>query len=255
MLYFASYVVLDPGDSAITGLHYKEIMGEVRYQELRSELGPGAFKAGMGAESVQQLLRDIDLDELSYVSSAGLRVFLRLAKQVGQFKIENASSVVYEVLDMTGFTDMFDVSKAFRRVSIDELDIIGRGAKGAVYRLDPETIVKVIYDTGNEALADISRERELARTAFIAGIPTAISYDVVRVDDHYGAVYELLNASTLAELVASGSWTAERAGKALAEIMAQMHETHVSSDVMPSSRDLQLEAAVAEMLKETETLK
>ena len=65
VLYFASYVVLDPGDSAITGLHYKEIMGEVRYQELRNELGPNAFKAGMGAESVQQLLRDIDLDEMS----------------------------------------------------------------------------------------------------------------------------------------------------------------------------------------------
>ena len=41
---------------AVTGLHYKEIMGEVRYQELRSELGPDTFKAGMGAESVQQLL-------------------------------------------------------------------------------------------------------------------------------------------------------------------------------------------------------
>ena len=65
VLYFASYVVLDPGDTAVTGLHYKEIMGEVRYQELRSELGPNAFKAGMGAESVQQLLRDIDLDALS----------------------------------------------------------------------------------------------------------------------------------------------------------------------------------------------
>ena len=65
ILYFASYVVLDPGNAAVTGLHYKEIMGEVRYQELRSELGPNAFKAGMGAESVQQLLREIDLDELS----------------------------------------------------------------------------------------------------------------------------------------------------------------------------------------------
>ena len=65
VLYFASYVVLDPGDTAITGLHYKEIMGEVRYQELCQELGPNAFKAGMGAESVQQLLRDLDLEELS----------------------------------------------------------------------------------------------------------------------------------------------------------------------------------------------
>jgi uncharacterized protein (TIGR02172 family) len=126
-------------------------------------------------------------------------------------------------------------------VSIDGCDEIGRGAKAAVYRLDPETIVKVVFDTSEETLSDIERERVLARTAFVAGIPTAISYDVVRVGDRYGAVYELLNANTLAELVASGAWSAERAGIAMADIMAQMHETHVSMDSMPSARDIQLE--------------
>ena len=182
----------------------------------------------------------LDLENLNYVSSVGLRVILRLAKQTGQLAIENASSMVYEVLEMTGFTDMFEVRKAFRRVSVKGCPVIGRGNKGAVYRLDPETIVKVVFDTGDEALADITRERELARTAFVAGIPTAISYDVVRVDDRYGAVYELLNASTLADLVASGTWPVERAGVALADIMAQMHETHMRTDVMPSARDIQL---------------
>jgi hypothetical protein len=76
---------------------------------------------------------------------------------------------------MTGFTDMFDVSKAYRRVSIDGCAVVGRGAKGAVYRLGPETIVKVIYDTDGDTLEDIKRERVLARTTFVAGIPTAIS--------------------------------------------------------------------------------
>jgi uncharacterized protein (TIGR02172 family) len=204
------------------------------------------------AEDVEQGIRDalaahveeglvLDLDDLTYVSSAGLRVFLRLARQVGQFSIENASSGVYEVLEMTGFTDMFEVSKAYRRVSIDGCDVVGRGAKGAVYRLDPETIVKVIYDTDGDTLEDIKRERVLARTAFVAGIPTAISYDVVRVGDRFGAVYELLNANTLADLVASGTWTAERAGTAMADIMAQMHETHVNVDSMPSARGIQLD--------------
>ena len=64
VLYFASYVVLDPGDSKVTGLHYKEIMTEQRYHEMREEYGD-SFKAGMGAESVQKLLEDIDLDALS----------------------------------------------------------------------------------------------------------------------------------------------------------------------------------------------
>lgn len=183
----------------------------------------------------------LDLEDLSYVSSAGLRVFLRLAKQTGSLSIENACSAVYEVLEMTGFSEMFNVRKAFRHVSIDGCDVIGRGAKAAVYRLDPETIVKVVFDSSEETLADIERERGLARTAFVAGIPTAISYDVVRVDDKYGAVYELLNANTLAQLVASGSWSVEQAGNALGDIMAQMHETHVNVGSMPSARDLQLD--------------
>lgn len=206
----------------------------------------------MNAEEVEQDVKSalashngssiiLDLEDLNYVSSAGLRVFLRLAKQTGKLSIENARSAVYEVLEMTGFSEMFEVRKAFRRVSIDGCDEIGRGAKAAVYRLDPETIVKVVFDTGEETVADIERERVLARTAFVAGIPTAISYDVVRVGDRFGAVYELLNANTLADLVASGTWTAERAGTAMADIMAQMHETHVNVDSMPSARGIQLD--------------
>ena len=204
------------------------------------------------AEDVEQGIRDalaahveeglvLDLDDLTYVSSAGLRVFLRLARQVGQFSIENASSGVYEVLEMTGFTDIFDVSKAYRRVSIDGCAVVGRGAKGAVYRLNPETIVKVIYDTDGDTLEDIKRERVLARTAFVAGIPTAISYDVVRVGEGFGAVYELLNASTLADLIATGAWPVSQAAVAMADIMAQMHETHVSTGDMPSARGIQLD--------------
>ena len=59
----------------------------------------------------------LDLDDLEYISSAGLRVILRLAKDAGSFKIINASAPVYEIFDMTGFTEMFEITKAFRRIS------------------------------------------------------------------------------------------------------------------------------------------
>ncbi len=61
VLYFASYIVTDPGD---TNLQYKEILSEVQYREYKEEYG-NRFKAGMGAESVRKLLEDIDLDALS----------------------------------------------------------------------------------------------------------------------------------------------------------------------------------------------
>ncbi|MDC7279037.1 MULTISPECIES: DNA-directed RNA polymerase subunit beta' [Pseudobutyrivibrio] len=59
VLYFASYIVLDAGETA---LMYKQVLTEAEYQEAREQYGNG-FRVGMGAEAIQELLRDIDLDE------------------------------------------------------------------------------------------------------------------------------------------------------------------------------------------------
>ncbi|MCR4762805.1 MAG: DNA-directed RNA polymerase subunit beta' [Lachnospiraceae bacterium] len=59
VLYFASYVVLDPGE---TDLSYKQVLTEREYQEAREQYG-NKFRAGMGAESVKELLLDIDLEK------------------------------------------------------------------------------------------------------------------------------------------------------------------------------------------------
>ena len=106
-------------------------------------------------------------------------MILRLRKQEPELAIVNASPEVYEIFEMTGFTEMMPVSRAYRRVSVDGCEVIGQGANGKVYRLDPETIIKVYLNPNS--LPDIHRERELARKAFVLGIPTAIPYDVVKV--------------------------------------------------------------------------
>ncbi len=61
VLYFASYVVLKPGD---TGLSYKQILSEREYREAYDKYGNN-FKVGMGAEAIKELLEDIDLDKES----------------------------------------------------------------------------------------------------------------------------------------------------------------------------------------------
>jgi len=59
VLYFASYIVLDRGSS---DLQYKQVLSEQEYQEAREKWG-SAFRVGMGAESIQELLQSIDLDK------------------------------------------------------------------------------------------------------------------------------------------------------------------------------------------------
>lgn len=141
----------------------------------------------------------LDLEKLAYISSAGLRVVLRLRKDYPDMKMINASAEVYDILDMTGFTEMIPVSKAYRRLSIEGCEMIGQGANGTVYRLDGETVIKVFRHA--DSLSEIRRERELARKAFVAGLPTAIPYDVVRVGDGYGSVFEMLNAGSVADIL------------------------------------------------------
>ena len=69
VLYFASYIVLDAGD---TELQYKQVLSEKEYQDMREKYG-SRFRVGMGAESVKELLQAIDLEKESAELKAGLK--------------------------------------------------------------------------------------------------------------------------------------------------------------------------------------
>ena len=183
----------------------------------------------------------LDARNLSYISSAGLRIILRLRKEFPSLKIVNVSSEIYEIFDMTGFTEMVDVQKAYRVISVEGCEVIGQGANGKVYRIDPDTIVKVYLNP--DALPEIHRERELARTAYVLGIPTAITYDVVRVGDGYGSVFELLNATSFAKLLIRGEKSVDEVAQMSVDLLRQIHGTEVSPDSMPDMRAVALDWA------------
>lgn len=174
----------------------------------------------------------LDADNLEYISSAGLRIILRLRKEQPTLKIINASTEVYNIFEMTGFSEMFPIEKGFRKLSIEGCTIIGKGAKGIVYRYDPETIIKAYINP--ESLPEIQQERNLARKAFVLGIPTAISYDVVKVGDSYGSVFELLDAVTYTELIKNNPDKIKLLVKECADLLRLIHSTKVQPTDMPS---------------------
>jgi len=175
----------------------------------------------------------LDADELDYISSSGLRVILRLRKKYTNIKIINCKPDVYEIFEMTGFTDMIDISKAYRRVDITGCEVIGEGFNGIVYRLDPETIVKVYKHP--DCLPEIHAERELARKAFVMGVPTAIPYDVVRVGECYGSVFELLNAKSFAMLLREG-FDLDTLAKESVDILKIIHSTQLKHGELPDKK-------------------
>ena len=176
----------------------------------------------------------VDAADLEYISSAGLRIILRLKKSYPELKVINVSSEVYEIFDITGFTEMMEIRKAYRQLSIEGCEIIGQGANGKVYRIDPDTVLKVYHDVN--ALDDIKRERELARTALILGIPTAIPYDVVKVGEVYGSVFELINAETFAKLIQKDPESLDKVVRMSVDLLKEIHSTEVKPGSMPDMK-------------------
>lgn len=181
-----------------------------------------------------------DAKGLEYISSAGLRMILRVKKINDNTKVINCNSEVYEVFEMTGFSEMMDISKAFREISVEGCEIIGDGFYGTVYRINPETIVKV-YKTP-DCLDMVKREKELARKAFILGIPTAIPYDIVKVGNSYGSVFELLDCKALDKCVKEGEDISSLA-KLCVNVLKKMHSTELNTNELPNKKDLILETA------------
>ena len=178
---------------------------------------------------------ELNASELSYISSAGLRVLLRVRKTCPDMRIINVNSEVYDILDMTGFTKMMTVEKSYRVVSIEGCEVIGRGAKGTIYRIDQDNVVKVYNDA--DALDDIRHEREMAKLALILGIPTAISYDVVKVGNGYGSVFELLNARSFSQILAQESEKMDWCVKEYVAILKKIHNTLVPSGKLPDIKE------------------
>ncbi len=137
----------------------------------------------------------LDAENTEYISSAGLRIVLKLKKMTDALRVINASPALYDVFEITGFSNIIDVEKALRQVSVEGCKVIGEGGFGIVYRLDEDTIVKIYKSAGIDS---IKREIEYAKQAFIKGVPTAISYDIVKCGDRYGVVLEMIRSDMLA---------------------------------------------------------
>ena len=168
----------------------------------------------------------IDAGKLEYISSAGLRVLMKLKKEIGKtLPIINVSPEVYDIFETTGFTELFDVKKKLREIDVTDCEQLGQGGNGTVYRIDEDKIVKV-YKPWMK-LEEIEKERAFAKTAFINGIPSVIAYDMVKVGDCLGVVFELLRSDTLGHaMVAHPEKYDEYVDKYVA-LAKTLHTTHV----------------------------
>ena len=190
-------------------------------------------------ESNQGMHTVLDADTLEYISSAGLRVMLRLRKEEPSLAIINVSPEVFSVFEMTGFSEMMTVEKTYPRISIDNCEYIAKGANGAVYRYDNETIVKHYFN--RDALPEIMQERENSRKAFILGVNTAIPYGIVRIGDGYGSITELLNATSVTKLIRANTEDMSQSVAYYVDTIKEVHAIETESGDLPDCKKWVLE--------------
>lgn len=173
-----------------------------------------------------------DASGLEYISSSGLRILLALVKRYQNFRVVGAQPQVYTVLETTGFTKIMTVERAMRQMSVEGCRLIGIGGVGKVYRLDGDTIIKVFRE--GTTIDEVRREIVMSKEAFVLGMPTAISFDIVKVmpspevqTESYGLVYELLKAKTLSTYVKQHPRQLDTCARKYAELLRGLHQIEV----------------------------
>ena len=111
--------------------------------------------------------------------------------------------------------------RKYKEVSVEGCKLLGRGAKGDVYRYDDELVIKVFNQ--NNTYRDVEREINLSRSAFILGVPTAISFGIVSVGDRYGAMFELVESETISKGISRNPRQVEVFAKIMAELAHTIH--------------------------------
>lgn len=181
----------------------------------------------------------LDLESLHYISSAGLRVVLKIKQQFNNTSIVNASLQVYDVFEMTGFTSMMSISKALRKINIANAEVIGEGFFSTVYRLDKDTIAKVFNRTSDPE--QIGRELRLAKEAFVLGVPTAISFDIVQAGDKLGVVFEMLDCMSLKTALLTDKNNYQEYLEKYASLLKKINTTVCFNKEIPNIKNFYLE--------------
>lgn len=141
----------------------------------------------------------LDAKDTKYMSSAGIRVIIILRKTIENLAIINTEQMLYETLSLTGVCGIVNVLPPIKEFSIENFEIIGGGENSKVYRINDDKICKLF--SSKNTLKDVLREKNMSYKAIEFGIPTALSFQVIKSGEQYGLIYEMLDYRTLSEIL------------------------------------------------------
>ena len=177
-----------------------------------------------------------DMERLEYISSAGLRVMLKIKKSAKKpVRAVNVSDEVFDIFDVTGFSDIFVIERKMRTISLRGCKKISSALNGEIFQLSDDEMIKVYGK--NVALSEVKSERKRAQTAMIYGVPTLIPYDVVKCEEGYGLIYEKAAMTSLAYIIAHDPSSVKICAMHLGKLMSELHKTEIPEGKLPDIKD------------------
>lgn len=178
-----------------------------------------------------------DCEHLIYISSAGLRVLLSFNKKESKpIKIINVSPDAYEIFDITGFTELFEVNRKLRDISNKSVRKMGYSGGVTVFYIGEDTLLKVYPE--DTKLEEIENERQSAQAAMLFDIPTLIAYDIVTYKGQYGMLYELPKAHTVLSMIESSPRKLIQYARDMGKLLKKLHSVSLTIDTLPRVSDL-----------------
>lgn len=179
----------------------------------------------------------LDASELVYIASSGLRVIMKMAKAEKNFSIVNVKPEVYDVFEMTGFSRIMKIEKALRKIDISNCTLAAKGARGVVYRISEDELVKVLNNP--EDNQSLYQELIKAKDAFLLGVPTAISFDLVDCGDgKKGIIYETIKSKSVGELIQDYPNRMEELVEKYVSQLNILHNIHTYKPVFDNAKNI-----------------
>lgn len=122
-----------------------------------------------------------------------------------------------------------------KEIRLDGLKAFAKGGTGECFRIEDDKILKLYYEGFPKERA--FQEKKNAKTAFVAGIPTPISFELVTFEGRYGIIYEMINAKTMSEVLQINPDMAQEMGRQMAALAKTIHNARIKDWNFPKSTE------------------
>lgn len=172
----------------------------------------------------------LDADKLKYMSLKVVRGLFAILRKKSNVRIINVYPNIYEILDTVGITTIALVEKKLKYIDVDNLELLGVGMYGFVYRIDEDYILKVFKDQFSKEY--LEKKILALKHAFLEGIPTILSFEVVETRKGLGVIYELLDSECLSTIIHKNPAMMDKYAKKFVDVAKQFATVKLQEGVL-----------------------